>query len=156
MPLSTWYPVTTSYLVPGIPGTRYCSLLGTRYDLVVHRYTYLDYVYQVPVTHAGNGTGLWYIHTYVHTRVALIFTGRNCFRIFSCDTPRKCSFWLKNNILKVSAWLIKIKTCHPACESSVSNRFAVHLLTAAQLWLLNSTQTITSSIQRPFKMGGKK
>ncbi len=36
--------------------TRYC---GTGYDLVVQRCTYLDWVYQVPIIHVGNGAGLY-------------------------------------------------------------------------------------------------
>ncbi len=45
----TWHPFgKPSHLVP-----------GTGYDVVVYRYTYLEWVYQVPITHVGNGAGLW-------------------------------------------------------------------------------------------------
>ncbi len=52
-----------------LPGTRYIryrvylvpGIANTRYDLFFHGFTYLDWVYQVPITHIGNGAGFWYI-----------------------------------------------------------------------------------------------
>ncbi len=53
-------PTLTGYqpLILG-PPTQLPILPGIGYDLVVHRYTYLDWVYQVLVNHIGNGAGLW-------------------------------------------------------------------------------------------------
>ncbi len=37
------------------------ALPGTGHDSVVHKYTYLHWVYRVPITHV-NGPGLWWVH----------------------------------------------------------------------------------------------
>ncbi len=54
-----WYTVTTLTEYPPVLGYWVYLLPGTRYDPVVHRYTYLDRVYQVPVNHVGNNAQLW-------------------------------------------------------------------------------------------------
>ncbi len=71
---SYWVPQVPghpSYQVPPVPSNPsnqvppspwYLVTSLTWYDPIVHRYTYLDWVYQVPVNHIGNGAGLWFTH----------------------------------------------------------------------------------------------
>ncbi len=53
------------FLLPAPPPplrTRSSLLPGDGYDSVVHSYTYRDWMYQVPVTHVGNGAELCCVH----------------------------------------------------------------------------------------------
>ncbi len=53
--LDTWSPLL---LGTPPPSTQSPLSFGIGYDLVVHRYTYRDWVYKVPITYIGNGAGL--------------------------------------------------------------------------------------------------